>query len=51
MDSYYLIKRKLYSKIENHLNKREITIISGIRQCGKSTILHKIITDLGIITK
>ena len=42
MDSDYLINREVYKKIEQHLSKKEITIISGIRQCGKSTILHEL---------
>ncbi|MBN1253036.1 MAG: ATP-binding protein [Bacteroidales bacterium] len=46
MDSEYLIDRDIYSKILNHLSKKEITIISGTRQCGKSTILHKLRTNL-----
>jgi len=46
MDSDYIIKRKIYDKIKKHLDKKEITIISGIRQCGKSTILHKLRTNL-----
>ncbi|OQY01757.1 MAG: ATPase [Bacteroidetes bacterium 4572_117] len=46
MDSEYLIERDIYEKINKHLSKREITIISGTRQCGKSTILHKLRTNL-----
>lgn len=46
MDSDYIVKREMYNKIKKHLNKKEITIISGIRQCGKSTVLHKLRTNL-----
>ena len=46
MDSEYIINRDIYHKIEKHLSKKEITIISGVRQCGKSTVLHKLRTNL-----
>jgi len=46
MDLDYIINREIYNKIERHLSKKEITIISGIRQCGKSTVLHKLRTNL-----
>ena len=46
MDSEYLIERDICKAIDNHLSKKEITIISGTRQCGKSTILHKLRTNL-----
>jgi predicted AAA+ superfamily ATPase len=45
MDSDYIINRKIYHRIEKHLDKKEITIISGVRQCGKSTVLHKLRTN------
>ena len=37
---------KIYRKIKNHLSKKEISIISGIRQCGKSTVLFQLKSDL-----
>ena len=46
MDTDYIVKRDLYKKIKKHLDKKEITIISGLRQTGKSTILKKIKKDL-----
>ncbi len=46
MDVEYLIERDIYKKIEKHLLKKEITIISGTRQCGKSTILNKLRENL-----
>ncbi|MEA3451962.1 MAG: AAA family ATPase, partial [Bacteroidota bacterium] len=46
MDADYLISRKMYSEIRKHLDKKEITIISGIRQCGKSTVLHELKINL-----
>lgn len=46
MDSDYLIRRDIYKKFDQHLSKKEITIISGIRQCGKSTILYELKKNL-----
>lgn len=37
-----MLKRNLYYKCLEHLNKREITIITGARQVGKTTILKQI---------
>ncbi len=42
MDIDYLIKRSMFERIKKHLSKKEITIISGIRQCGKSTVLNEL---------
>ena len=42
----YKIHRELYEKVEKHLNQKEITIISGLRQTGKSTLLYKLKTKL-----
>ncbi len=36
----------MFDKIKKHLSKKEITIISGIRQCGKSTVLYKLKSSL-----
>lgn len=38
----YKIHRKLFDEVEKHLSQKEITIISGLRQTGKSTLLHKL---------
>ncbi len=40
------IKRKLYKEIKEHLSKREITIIIGPRQVGKTTLMHNIEKEL-----
>ncbi len=37
-----MVKRKLYSKLIDHLNKKEFSILVGARQTGKSTILKQI---------
>ncbi len=41
-----MIKRSAKNKIVNSLKLKEITIITGPRQIGKTTILKEIITDL-----
>jgi len=40
------IKRKIYNKILNHLNHPEITLITGSRQVGKTTIIKQLQADL-----
>ncbi len=42
----YKIHRVLFDEVEKHLDKKEITIISGLRQTGKSTLLQKLKTKL-----
>ncbi|MFP4548810.1 MAG: ATP-binding protein [Fidelibacterota bacterium] len=42
----YLIKRNKIEEIRNHLNKKEITLISGARQTGKTTIMKKLQKEL-----
>ena len=42
----YKIHRKLFNEVEKHLSQKEITIISGLRQTGKSTLLRKLKTKL-----
>jgi len=42
----YQIHRFLFDEVEKHLDKKEITIISGLRQTGKSTLLHRLKTKL-----
>jgi len=40
------IKRSLFKAIENHLSKKEITLIVGPRQVGKTTIMEALIKNL-----
>jgi len=40
------IKRALYKEIEDHLNKKEITLIVGPRQVGKTTLMLKLLEKL-----
>ena len=41
-ESDELIQRELFTKIESSIQDKLITIISGIRRCGKSTLLNQI---------
>ncbi len=41
-----MIKRKLLSKIRDHLNAREITLLVGPRQIGKTTLLKTLQKEL-----
>ncbi|HNY36241.1 MAG TPA: ATP-binding protein [Candidatus Pacearchaeota archaeon] len=40
------IKRSLFEEIKNHLSKKEITLIVGPRQVGKTTIMEELIKHL-----
>ena len=35
-----IIERELFSKVAKHLSKSEITLITGARQVGKTTLLE-----------
>jgi predicted AAA+ superfamily ATPase len=41
-----MIKRKIEAKIVEQLSRKEITIVIGARQVGKTTIIRKIIMDI-----
>ncbi len=41
-----MIKRTIYDKILNSINNRPITLITGARQVGKSTLCHQLVKDL-----
>jgi predicted AAA+ superfamily ATPase len=41
-----MIKRQIKQDIVAHLNKKEITLIAGARQIGKTTLLYEIMNDL-----
>ena len=34
-----IIKRRLLKELENHLSKKEISLIIGTRQVGKTTLM------------
>mgnify|MGYP001128908337 CR=1 FL=1 len=39
-------KRKIFDKISNLLNYRQIIILSGLRRVGKTTLLYQVIEHL-----
>lgn len=41
-----IIKRKLFSHIQDHLQNKEITLITGPRQTGKTTLMKQLEDDL-----
>lgn len=41
-----IIKREIKKEITEHISKKEITIITGARQTGKTTLLNEIKTEL-----
>ncbi len=41
-----MIKRTLYTVLKNHLAQKEITLITGPRQAGKTTLMLKLKQDL-----
>jgi len=38
-------ERRIYSDLKNHLSKRQITIITGLRRTGKTTLIKKLLDD------
>ncbi len=42
----HLIKRDLFQKLKEHLNKKEISFIVGPRQCGKTTLMWLLIEEI-----
>ena len=40
------IKRALFEEIKNHLSRKEITLIVGPRQVGKTTLMKELMNDL-----
>src|SRR3972149_164333 len=41
-----MIKRGLYAEVKGHLSAKEITLIAGPRQAGKTTLMFMIKEDL-----
>ena len=37
-----LIKREIFTEIKNHLNKKQISLITGPRQVGKTTLMNEL---------
>ena len=40
------IARSLYGDLQNHLNEPEITLITGARQVGKTTLMRALEAEL-----
>ncbi len=40
------IKREIYKEIKSHFDKKEITLITGARQVGKTTLMNGLLKDL-----
>src|SRR3989338_3862866 len=40
------IERRIHKSIENHLKERSITVITGMRRVGKTTLIKKILEDI-----
>ena len=45
------IKRKIQQVIENHLVQKEISVITGASQVGKTTLLREIYESLKVQNK
>ncbi len=41
-----MIKRNIYNQLRDHLSKPEITLITGARQVGKTTLMHMLEAQL-----
>lgn len=39
------IERLIYSELKNHLSKRPITVLTGLRRTGKTTLIKKLLED------
>ena len=40
------IQREIHPEIRNHITRKEYTIITGPRQCGKTTLLRAIMNEM-----
>jgi predicted AAA+ superfamily ATPase len=38
--------RKLYEELKKHLNKKEITVLTGMRRTGKTTLVKQLLDDI-----
>jgi len=41
-----MLRRILYTELEEHLNKRQVTVITGMRRVGKSTALRHLLSQI-----
>ena len=47
LESTYKIKRTIYKEIIDTINNKAVTVITGARQVGKTTICSKLEEELG----
>ena len=40
------IERKIYHQLKKHLSQKQITVITGIRRSGKTTILKQLLSEI-----
>jgi len=40
--------RKIYPELKKHLSKKQVTVLTGMRRVGKTTILKKLLEDFGL---
>ncbi len=43
--------RLIYPELKEHLSKRQVTILTGLRRTGKTTLIKKLLDDFGIENK
>ena len=41
-----LYPRKIYPKLKEHLDKKEITVLTGMRRTGKTTLVKQLLSDI-----
>ena len=41
-----MIERRIYKKIKDHLKERQVTVITGIRRCGKTTLMKMLFNSI-----
>lgn len=44
-------KRTIYSSLHAHLDKKQITVLTGMRRTGKTTLVKQLIAESSIIQK
>jgi len=40
------LERKIYPELKKHLKSRQITVITGMRRTGKTTLLNQLLEDI-----
>ncbi len=47
----YYKERLVYPELKKHLSKKQVTILTGLRRTGKTTLIKKLLEDSGINNK